>query len=459
MAEFNLGRLRFVWKGEWITGTAYLRDDVVRIGGSSYVCRQGHTGQSNFYADRDLGYWEIMAGGFEWESEWQGSTYYKVGQVVRYGVSVYVCIAGHTSDPTTFENDGANWELLVSGLNWRDTWGGAIQYQANELVIYNDRVYISLRDNIGADPEVSASDWRRISGTMSQQDTDAISTSLIPDTDEVYDLGSPTNKWHDLYLAGNTIFLGEVELSVTEDGKISTSSGFDLGGTEALENGDIEIRGNVITTLNSNSDLDVRTSGTGAINLETDTNITGNLDVTGDITLGGNLRIGDQDVDTVEVQADFTSNLVPDVTNTYNLGSSSKHWNNVYANNLSIDTAITTTSLGTIDVLNTSATVINAFGAASTITIGDADGETTFRTTVIVNGDLELGNQLATQYGGTGLTSVTTNGIMYGDGANTIAVTGESSPGGTNATTSYGILSTDENNVPVWTDVIDEGTF
>lgn len=458
MAEFNLGRLRFVWKGEWVTGTAYLRDDVVRYGGSSYVCRAGHTGQSNFYADRDLGNWEIMAGGFEWESEWQGSTYYKVGNVVRYGVSVYVCIAGHTSDPTTFENDGANWEILVSGLNWRDTWGIAIQYQTNELVIYNDRIYISLTDNIGADPEVSASDWRQISGTMSQQDTDAISTSLIPDTNITYDLGSDSNRWKDLYLSGNTIFLGSVELSVTEDGKIATNGGFDLGGTEALENGEIEIRGNVIQTLNSNSAIDVRTSGTGAINLEADTNITGNLDVSGNITLGGNLRIGDQDVDTVEVQADFTSNLVPNATNTYDIGSSTKHWNNGYFNNLSIDNALSTASVGTIDIINTNATVVNAFGAASTITIGDADGETTFRTALVVNGEVTFDVTPTVPNGGTGLTTITENGIVFGNGTANIGVTAESNPG-FNATTSYGILSTDENNVPVWTDVIDEGTF
>jgi hypothetical protein len=458
MAEFNLGRLRFVWKGEWVTGTTYLRDDVVRYGGSSYVCRAGHTGQSNFYADRDLGHWEIMAGGFEWEAEWQGSTYYKIGNVVRYGVTVYLCIEGHTSDPTTFENDGANWEILVAGLNWRDTWGPAIQYQANELVVQSDRLYIALRDNIGADPDTSALDWRRLTGSLGLQDGDAIGVNLIPDTDVAYDLGSATNKWRDLYLSGSTIYLGTTQLSVNPDGKISALGGFDLGGTESLENGEVNITGNVISTINSNSDLDVRTSGTGAINLEADTNITGNLDVTGNITLGGNIRIGDQDVDTVEVAADFVSNIVPDVADTYDLGSSAKQWANVYTNNIRVNNAITTTDVGTIDVLNTNATVINAFGAASTITIGDINGETTLRTTLIVNGDLELDNQLQPAYGGTGLTTITQNGIMYGNGTGVVGVTAESSPG-FNATTSFGILTTDSNNVPVWTDVIDEGTF
>jgi hypothetical protein len=458
MAEFNLGRLRFVWKGEWQTGTAYLRDDVVRYGGTSYVCKAGHTGQSNFYADRDLGSWEIMAGGFEWESEWTGGTYYKVGNVVRYGVTVYLCITGHTADPTTFENDGANWEILVAGLNWRDSWGAGIQYQANELVVQSDRLYIALRDNIGADPDTSALDWRRLTGSLGLQDGDTIGVDLIPDADEVYDLGSASNKWRDLFLSGSTIYLGDTQLSVNADGKISALGGFDLGGTESLENGEINITGNVIATINTNSDLDLRTSGTGAINLEADTNVTGNLDVTGDITLGGNIRIGDNEVDTVEVQADFISNIVPDTADTYDLGSTTKQWANVYTNNIRVNNAITTTDVGTIDVLNTNATVINAFGAASTIMIGDTNGETTFRTTVVVNGDLELDNQLMPQYGGTGLTTMPSNSIVYGNGTGVMQTTGESAPG-SNATTSFGILTTDASNVPVWTDVIDEGTF
>lgn len=458
MAEFNLGRLRFVWKGEWVTATSYLRDDVVKYGGSSYVCRLGHTAQSNFYADRDLGNWEIMAGGFEWASEWQGSTYYKVGNVVRYDVTVYYCAVGHTSDPTTFENDGANWEVLVSGLNWRNTWGALLQYQTNELVIYNDRTYIALTDNIGQDPEVSPTDWRKLSGSLGQQDHQAMSANLIPDTDVTYDLGSNTNRWKDLYLSGSTIYLGDVQLSVTAEGKVAALGGFDLGGTEALENGTIQIKGNVFETIESNADLDIRTSGTGAVNIEANTNITGNLDVTGDITLGGNIRIGDQDLDTVEVQADFTSNLVPDVNNTYNLGSTTKQWNHGYFNNLRIENALTTATIGTVDIVNTNATVINAFGAASTITIGDVNGETTFRTTVVVNGDLELNNQLMPQYGGTGLTTVAENSILFGNGTAAFGSTGESTPGA-NATTSYGVLTTDVNNVPVWTDVIDEGTF
>ena len=45
MAEFKLGRIKFVWKGDWTTDTAYYKDDVVSYGGQSYMCVSAH--QSN----------------------------------------------------------------------------------------------------------------------------------------------------------------------------------------------------------------------------------------------------------------------------------------------------------------------------------------------------------------------------------------------------------------------------
>ena len=58
--------------------------------------------------------------------------------------------------------------------------------------------------------------------------------------------------------------------------------------------------------------------------------IDGNLNVDGNITLGGNITIGDQAIDTVNIVADFTSNLIPQADLTYDLGSTSKKWNNLY---------------------------------------------------------------------------------------------------------------------------------
>ena len=71
------------------------------------------------------------------------------------------------------------------------------------------------------------------------------------------------------------------------------------------------------------------TSNTAAFN--GNVSMTGDLSVTGDATISGNLTFGNADTDTVALSAEIVSNIVPDADATYDLGSSTKTWNDVYA--------------------------------------------------------------------------------------------------------------------------------
>ena len=75
----------------------------------------------------------------------------------------------------------------------------------------------------------------------------------------------------------------------------------------------------------------------------------------------------------------------------------------------------------------------------------------------VVLGDLELDTDLEVQYGGTGQSTFTTNGILYGNGSGALSVTPAS--GTSDATTSFQILTVNSSGVPVWTTTIDGGTF
>ena len=93
---------------------------------------------------------------------------------------------------------------------------------------------------------------------------------------------------------------------------------------------------------------------------------------------------------------------------------------------------------------------------------GTVFGVTGNRGTVVL-GDLELDTDLEVQYGGTGISTLTQYGIPYGDGTNPIQVTAAAnmaSPGtGTDATTSFQVLTVTSGGVPVWTDTLDGGVF
>ena len=81
MAEFKLGRIRFIWKGDWTTSTTYYKDDIVRSGGNTYICIKGHTAPSLFTTDQ-VTQWNKISDGQDWKGDWVANTYYKVNDVV-----------------------------------------------------------------------------------------------------------------------------------------------------------------------------------------------------------------------------------------------------------------------------------------------------------------------------------------------------------------------------------------
>ena len=54
--------------------------------------------------------------------------------------------------------------------------------------------------------------------------------------------------------------------------------------------------------------------------------IAGNSTIGGDLDLTGNITIGDADTDSLTINADLTSNLIPDVDSTFDIGTSAKNW-------------------------------------------------------------------------------------------------------------------------------------
>jgi hypothetical protein len=57
---------------------------------------------------------------------------------------------------------------------------------------------------------------------LEEVDLSAVNTDIIPTSSDTYDLGSANNTWRDLYLSGNSIFLGNVTISETEWDSVST---------------------------------------------------------------------------------------------------------------------------------------------------------------------------------------------------------------------------------------------
>ena len=151
MAEFNLGRIRFVWKDTWNAGTVYYKDDVVRYGGKTYICMVNHTSNASF--DVDLTFtpskWNVMSNGQDWRSGWTTGTVYKIGDIVKYGGNLYIANLGHTSAATStlgLEADLNKWDLFGEGFDWKNEWTTSTRYKINDVVKYGGYTYVA---NVG----------------------------------------------------------------------------------------------------------------------------------------------------------------------------------------------------------------------------------------------------------------------------------------------------------------------
>ena len=150
MAEFKLGRIRFVWKNQWSPSTVYYQDDVIAFGGKTYICTIGHTSESDFFTDLDVvpSKWNLVSEGQTWKGEWTVSTNYVYGDIVSYGARVYIANTIHTSAATAtgsgdgLEADLSKWTPFAEGLDWKGDWVVATRYRINDFVKYGGASYV-----------------------------------------------------------------------------------------------------------------------------------------------------------------------------------------------------------------------------------------------------------------------------------------------------------------------------
>lgn len=165
MAEFKLGRLKFVWKGDWTGGAQYVRDDIVNHGAKSYVCVQGHTANNgDFYIDLSNSYWELMTGGVLYYGLWSPLTQFKEGDLVNFGGKVYIALIGHTSGTTDADFYSAlsagDWALYADGTQFKGDWIPGFNYKIGDNVRFGGRTYIAQTGHTSqSDFYANISDW------------------------------------------------------------------------------------------------------------------------------------------------------------------------------------------------------------------------------------------------------------------------------------------------------------
>jgi hypothetical protein len=194
--------------------------------------------------------------------------------------------------------------------------------------------------------------------------------------------GTPS---HDLQVNGtirsstlnvtNTSTLGLIDFTSNSITSSSSQINLTAGGSNPvvyqgiLQVGQLQLTANTLSTIATNQNISLTTTGTGAVVINNNLTVTGNLytqgnlTVDGTVTIKGNITIGDATTDTVAITAGISSNLTPDITATYNLGSASFYWNNTYSTSSYFDT-INVANFQTNNLVFSSNTITNTVNNA-----------------------------------------------------------------------------------------------
>ena len=155
MPEFKIDRIRFRWRNAWTTSTVYAKDDVVKSGGNIYVCMIAHTSNVNFQTDLNTTppRWTTMLEGQTYTDEWTPSTLYSINEIIKLGGTLYICTVGHISSANANNGiigDESKWSVFAEGQNWRGTWQTATSYFKGDLVRYGGASYICDINHVSA---------------------------------------------------------------------------------------------------------------------------------------------------------------------------------------------------------------------------------------------------------------------------------------------------------------------
>ena len=121
-----------------------------------------------------------------------------------------------------------------------------------------------------------------------------------------------------------------------------------------LSVGQLSLSSNIIQTTGTNTNLNITTTGTGQVIVNSNMTVNGDIHATGNITADGNITLGNASTDTVTFDADINSNIIPQATNTYNLGSNpstgGQAWATAYIHD--VQTTNITSSTATVNGIN-----------------------------------------------------------------------------------------------------------
>jgi len=164
---------------------------------------------------------------------------------------------------------------------------------------------------------------------------------------EALDVNGTSNLRGNLLVSDATARFGNIIFQT--DGTVTSQVGpiiFDLpAGNSQITMGsfltsDFKVKDNYIQATTLNSDINLYANGAGIVDIQSNATISNDLYIDGSIstdvnmTVYGQFIIGNDPLDTVVIEPNFSQDVVPLGTGIFDLGSASYRWANAYINNV-----------------------------------------------------------------------------------------------------------------------------
>lgn len=212
----NLGKLRFDWRGDYQSSTAYVANDVVTFRMQQYICILDTTAG---IAPTNATYWSVFTSMFNTRGTWASGQSYLVGDVViqatpgnlasvpssiagQYSLSrtvpqAFYCIVAHTSTGVITPADSAYWTPMnKKGVSGSITSPGATTTNFNLGVYSNNNYACLVLPNRGIAFDNSTAYY---GGTTGRNTTDSFTAGMIATNGQCLSWGGEFNGSNGMY--------------------------------------------------------------------------------------------------------------------------------------------------------------------------------------------------------------------------------------------------------------------
>ncbi len=233
------------FKGDWDPDDVeYKLNDIVKYGPDLWICQFNHISSSGFDGtidtDDSTKAWLLWIPGSEYQSSWNPSIVYQPGDVVTYGGYSYICkIVNNTNivPPDGADDSTPAWDLLTIGYKFLGDWQNSTVYEIGSVIRNNGSLFQAVKNNTNQSPTDNIVTTTYTAAGSSGRTLKVASTTGISPGMFISGSGFSKGQYVDSVVDNTTLTISQAPYSTITNGASLTFSGVDTENWELITQG------------------------------------------------------------------------------------------------------------------------------------------------------------------------------------------------------------------------------